>query len=64
MTIQDDIDVLNRRIAKAEADRDTWRAAGVQERYLAAYVMVEALDFQLAQKRRELRALRDAVTGP
>jgi hypothetical protein len=46
---------MNLRIAKAETERDTWRAAGMQEQYLAAYVLVEALDLQLAQLRRQQR---------
>jgi hypothetical protein len=48
-----DIDVLQVRIAKAEADRDAWRAAGLQEKYLEAYSLVEALELQLHQLRRE-----------
>ena len=38
---------LKVRLAKAESDRDTWRAAGNQENYLAAYSMVDALGLQL-----------------
>jgi hypothetical protein len=55
MTTANDIDAMNLRIAKAETERDTWRAAGMQEQYLAAYVLVEALDLQLAQLRRQQR---------
>ena len=53
MATQQDIDTLKRRIAKAESDRDTWKAAGQQEKYLAAYFLVDALDLQLTdlQKR-------------
>ena len=35
------------RLAKAESERDAWRAAGRQENYLAAYCMAEALSLQL-----------------
>jgi hypothetical protein len=46
-TAQKDIAELQQRIAKAEADRDTWRASGRREKYLEAYSMVEALELQL-----------------
>jgi len=42
-----EIDVLKARLAKAESDRDTWRAAGHQESYLEACSMVDALALQL-----------------
>jgi hypothetical protein len=35
------------RIARAEAGRDTRRSSGMQEKYLEAYSMVEALELQL-----------------
>jgi len=47
MTQQERISELEARIAKAEADRDLWQAAGRQENYLAAYLMIEALQVQL-----------------
>jgi hypothetical protein len=47
MTHPERISELKARIAKAEADRDLWRAAGREENYLAAYFMIEALDLQL-----------------
>jgi len=53
MAFQEDIDAIKNRIAKAESDRDTWRRAGSQEKYLAAYFMVEALELQLDELRRE-----------
>ena len=43
----EDIAALQMRIAKAEADRDSWRVSGMQEKYLEAYSMVEALELQL-----------------
>ena len=47
MATQADIDALTNRIAKAESDRDTWRAAGSNEKYLGAYFLVETLNLQL-----------------
>jgi len=47
MTFQGDIAALQVRIAKAESDRDGWRVSGLQEKYLEAYSMVEALELQL-----------------
>jgi hypothetical protein len=41
------IAALAARIAKAEAERDTWRASGMQEKYLEACSMVDALELQL-----------------
>ena len=64
LTIHADIDALRQRIAKAEADRDTWRAAGRQENYLEAYSMVEALETQLDQLERTRRRLAAAIAVP
>ena len=33
MTSHDDIAALRKRLAKTESDRDTWRAAGPEEKY-------------------------------
>jgi hypothetical protein len=44
MMFNDDIEALGKRLAKAVSDRDTWRAAGAEEKYLAAYFAVEALE--------------------
>jgi hypothetical protein len=40
---QKDIDAIWARITRAESERDAWRAAGRQEKYLEACVAVEAL---------------------
>jgi hypothetical protein len=40
---------LKWRLARAEADRDTWRAAGMQENYLGACSLVDGLNLQLDQ---------------
>ena len=47
MSSREDITALQVRIAKAESERDGWRASGIQEKYLEAYCMVEALELQL-----------------
>ena len=53
MTFQQEIDALRSRVAKAESERDAWRAAGPQEKYFEAYFMVEALESQLDQRLRD-----------
>jgi hypothetical protein len=53
MAFQQDIDALRRRITKAELDRDMARTAGAQEQYLAAYVLLEALELRLAERLRQ-----------
>ena len=47
MSFQEDIAGLQVRVAKAESERDNWRVSGMQEKYLEAYSMVEALELQL-----------------
>jgi hypothetical protein len=51
MNFQEDLAALQARIARAESERDGWRASGMQEKYLEAYSMVEALELQLDQLR-------------
>jgi len=53
MTIQQDIDALRAKISKAESDRDTWRAAGREEKYLEAFFMIEAMQLQLDECSRQ-----------
>ena len=60
MTHREDIAALTLRIALAEAARDVWQAAGVEEKYLEAYTTVEALELQLA----ELSAQAHGAEGP
>jgi hypothetical protein len=55
MTFQEDIAAMQVRIAKAESERDSWRVSGMQEKYLAAYSMVEALELQLDLLRQAAR---------
>ena len=52
MTFQDEITAMRARIAKAESQRDTWQASGMQEKYLEAYLRVEALEQQLDEQLR------------
>jgi hypothetical protein len=52
MTFEVGIDSLKDRIAKAESERDAWRVAGREEKYLEAYFLVEALELQLDEWRR------------
>jgi hypothetical protein len=51
ITPENDIDVLRQRLARAESDRDAWRAAGQGERYQEAYFLVEALELQIDRRR-------------
>ena len=61
---------LNARLAKAQSERDTWRAAGRQENYLAACTMADALEMQIEQLERAARsatvqsATRAATAAP
>jgi hypothetical protein len=47
MTLHEETRALQLRIARAEVERDAWKTAGLQEKYLEAYSMVEALQLQL-----------------
>lgn len=51
MTLREEILAMQQRIARAETERDAWQASGVQEKYLEAYSMVEALALQLDRLR-------------
>jgi hypothetical protein len=55
MTLQEDIAAMQVRIAKAESERESWRVSGMQEKYLEAYSMVEALELQLEHLRQAAR---------
>ena len=46
---------VSARLAKALSERDTWKASGVQEKYLEAYSLVEALELLLEQQARQIR---------
>ena len=53
MTFNEEIVAMRARLAKAEAERDTWRTSGMQEKYLGAYSAVEALEAQLEALRQQ-----------
>ena len=53
MANQDHIDQLRTRIAQAEAERNTWRVEGPEEKYLEAYVIVKALELELEEQLRQ-----------
>ena len=57
MSHAEDIAALRCRLAKAERDRDTFLASGMQERHLEACSMVGALELQL---QRQYEAALDA----
>ena len=50
MTTRDEIDAIKKRIARAQSQRDAWQAAGLKDRYLEAYFLVEALELQLHEQ--------------
>ena len=50
-SLKREVEMLESRLAKAESDRDTWRVAGREEKYLEAYFLVQALELQLEQRR-------------
>lgn len=51
MTLHEEISAMQERIARAEAERNGWQGSGMQEKYLEAYSMVEALQLQLDRLR-------------
>ena len=53
MTLKEEIAAVNARLAKAQTERDGWRATGMQEKYLEAFSMTEALELRLEQLRHE-----------
>ena len=53
MTHAQDINLTKDRLAQAQADCEAWRASGMKEKYLEAYVLVEALQLQLDRQVKE-----------
>lgn len=53
MTFQEDVDAIRQRLIEAESDRDGWRMTKLQEKYLEACSMVEALESQLDERLRQ-----------
>jgi hypothetical protein len=56
VNLHEEIAAIQVRIARAESDRETWRASGMQEKYLEACSMVEALGLQLDLIRQATRS--------
>jgi electron transfer flavoprotein alpha/beta subunit len=54
MKLEQEIAAIRSHVAKAEADRDAWRAAGLQEKYLEACGLVDMLERQLDECLRQL----------
>jgi hypothetical protein len=50
MTFEEDIDSFKHLIARAQSERDAWRLAGREEKYLEAYCIVGALELQLDER--------------
>jgi hypothetical protein len=67
MMLREELAALRTRIARAQSERDTWRTAGRQAKYIEAYCAVEALELQLERLRQEgLRTSRREgwIDGP
>jgi hypothetical protein len=61
MTMLEEMTALRARIIAAESERDTWRGAGNQEKYLEACSFVAALELRLDRMRSE--SVRRAAAG-
>jgi hypothetical protein len=61
MTLQEEVTALRGRFVRAESERSTWRASGMQEKYLEACSLVDALELQLEAMRQD--GLRRVVGG-
>lgn len=47
MSAPEEISQLREQLTQAQVERDVWRAAGNQDKYMAAYFMAQALELQL-----------------
>ena len=61
---EDTIAAAEARIAKAESKRESWRVSGMQEKYLEACSMVDALELQLDALRRAAPRIEDTLGEP
>jgi hypothetical protein len=52
VTFLEEVAAIRRSIVRAEAECATWRAAGMSEKYLEAYSVVEALELQINERLR------------
>lgn len=59
MTFDAAIAAIKPRLAKAESERETWRAAGTQEKYLESCSMVDALALELEQLEQSKRLMAE-----
>ncbi len=72
MNFHAEIQTIKNLLTKAESNHDTWQAAGLKEKYLEAYFLVEALeshlksryDRQAADERSRRSALLRVGAGP
>jgi hypothetical protein len=53
MMLRQEIVALRARIARAQAERDAWMAAGSQAKYMKAFCELESLELQLERLRQE-----------
>jgi predicted nucleic acid-binding Zn-ribbon protein len=63
MNLETEIKRITEHLERAQTASDAGRAAGMQDRYLSAYVMVEALELQLSKLRKEQQALNEKKTS-
>lgn len=59
MSFEADSAAIKQRLAKAESERETWRASGTQEKYLEACSMVDALALELEQLEQSERLMAE-----
>jgi hypothetical protein len=63
VTLDMEVAFLQRRIARAEADRDCWRTLGRRGNYLQACFIIDALGAKLDElARTALRGIADRMT--
>jgi hypothetical protein len=53
MSSKEETAAITARLAKAISERDSWKASGIQEKYLAAYTLVEALELLREQQNQQ-----------
>jgi uncharacterized protein involved in type VI secretion and phage assembly len=59
VTLEADIAALKGHLVKAEAERETWRASGMQEKYLEACSMADALTLEIERLEQSLRLMAE-----
>jgi hypothetical protein len=53
MMLRHEIVALRARIARTQSERDAWRAAGSQAKYMKTFCELESLELQLERLRQE-----------